>query len=95
MFTPSLLLPSWLSSSSPWLRLLAVDFGVQLIGWVAAATFKTEKFYDVVGEYRNRNSSNNNGSNSSNMTATTAAALLFLIGSRKYNYNSLAEICKN
>jgi steroid 5-alpha reductase family enzyme len=26
-----------------------VDFGIQLVGWAAAATLRTEKFYDILG----------------------------------------------
>ena len=28
----------------------AVDFGIQWAAWAVAATFQTEKFYDLTGE---------------------------------------------
>jgi hypothetical protein len=28
---------------------LVVDMGIQLVGWAFAATYKTEKFYDLCG----------------------------------------------
>ena len=30
-------------------KLAAVDFGIQLIGWIFSATLRTEKFYDLTG----------------------------------------------
>ena len=31
-------------------KLALIDFGIQWVGWAVAATFKTEKFYDLAGE---------------------------------------------
>lgn len=28
---------------------VAVDFGIQFVGWLVASALKTEKFYDVLG----------------------------------------------
>ena len=43
---------SWMGGGamqSSMLGAALVDFGIQLVGWAAAATLRTEKFYDILG----------------------------------------------
>jgi hypothetical protein len=30
-------------------KLIPIDFGIQLIGWIISAKFRTEKFFDLTG----------------------------------------------
>ncbi len=33
-------------------KLIKIDFGIQLIGWIISAKFRTEKFFDLTGRKR-------------------------------------------
>jgi len=39
----------WQILSSNYAKLLGIDMGIQVVGWIVAVIFKTEKFYDLTG----------------------------------------------